>query len=148
MTFRDQAWSNREGKLGDQAEAVFEEQCEELLGCNCVRYGLSRPPINVSKLPLMVRYTPDFLTVRGFVEVQGFGRDQLLKLKYDKFDALMAWNEIFDVMLFVYDSANQRSTLLTMADLITLMEHDAVEERVFVEGKRYAAIPADLFFDV
>jgi len=85
--FADQSFNKRLNNMGDLAEGVFEEWC----GTNFARYGLNRPPIAMWKLPAKIRYTPDYITSDYLVEVQGFGRKQVVHMKLDKWDALLWW---------------------------------------------------------
>lgn len=124
--------------MGDEAEGVFELVYPE----GFARYGLNRPPINLTNVPPKIRYTPDYLTGKGLVEVQGFGNDQTLKLKLDKLAALDEWHGDFRVDLFVWDSKNKRCGFVRMGDL-----HDALDAhgvmREFPEGKAYVALRAE-----
>ena len=53
--------------MGDDSEAAFERNSG-----GWSRYGLNRPPFPVGRLPLSVRYTPDYIWEgHNFVEVQG-----------------------------------------------------------------------------
>lgn len=121
--------------MGDEAEGVFEETSKR----GFVRSGLDRPPISMSMLPPMVRYTPDYLTSAGYVEVQGVGRDQVIKLKHDKLQALLAWADIFACDLFVWDRPNTR---ITQFD-ITEFPVELCDIGEFKEGKTYLALHAD-----
>lgn len=148
MTFKDRAFSDRFNKMGDEAEGIFEAVYPEAFA----RYGLQRPPVNLNGVPAFVRYTPDYFTNKGLVEVQGFGRDQTFKLKVDKYEALRDW-EVFAgwrVDLFVWDSANHRYGFVRLADLtrtIALVGTSAWPVGwtidTFPEGKEYYAIKAE-----
>lgn len=141
MSFKDRRWESRFEAMGDQAEAKFEEVCDR----GFVRYGLNRPPIRMSMLPEFVRYTPDYLTSKCFVEVQGFGRDQTFKLKVDKYQALVAWSAFHPVEIFIYDSYNDRSIQLTLDDVYQLWQ-DYGSGGSFPEGKQYWSVPASAIF--
>lgn len=112
-SFRDQSFANRFAKMGDAAEGVFEATYPQ----NWERWGLDRARINLTKVPEFVRFAPDYLTAKGFVEVQGFGRDQRFKLKDAKRLALVEWHRIFRCDVFVWDSANQRYGWLRLPEL-------------------------------
>ena len=128
---------SRLGKMGDQAEAVFEEVYPQ----KWARFGLSRPPINLAKVPGFIRYTPDYITAKGLVEVQGFGKDQTAKFKTSKLDALRLWAEVFRVDFFLWDSHLQRFGWVRLPELdVALAEHGA--RLSFHEGNPYFAIPA------
>lgn len=141
-TFKDQDWKHRYQGMGDQAEKVFEEVFDK----GFTRWGLQRPPIQVHRLPRRIRYAPDYLTTRHFVEVQGFGRDQIVKLKLDKYDALRWWNVMHPVLLFLYDSANVRYTFVELEEVTAQLEAGTAEIRKFPEGHAYYAFPAEVFF--
>lgn len=135
MSFRDQPFAHRIGAMGDEAEGVFEAVYPE----GFVRWGLNRPPINVSQLPEQMRYAPDYLTAKGLVEVQGVGSDQLLKLKVEKYEALRKWGDVMRTDLFVWDSKHRRYAWVRLDDLRALLG----DLRQFPEGKPYWSIPLD-----
>lgn len=145
MTFRDLPWEERENVLGDTAESQFEKWATSIpLGF--VRFGLQRPPLQMHMLPTRIRYTPDYLMSKKFVEVQGFGIDQTIKLKVDKANALHWWNDVHPVEIFLWDSHHQRSTLVPLSVLDSVLGSGQVELRTFSEGKPYFSIPANLVF--
>ena len=72
MSFAEKPFGVRIRTMGDIAERKFEERSV----VEWVRYGLCRPPIDMSALPPELRYTPDYLTAQRLVEVQGLGQDQ------------------------------------------------------------------------
>lgn len=136
-SFKDQTWQNRVGTLGDIAEAKFEETSP----VSFERYGLNRPAVSLRLLPLQIRHTPDYLTSHGLVEVQGLGRSQVCHMKLDKLDALKAWNKIFPVDLFWYDSHHERTCQISLKRFIKLTK--TVEVKSFPEGHKYYAVPAE-----
>lgn len=104
MSFKDAPWHRRVNTLGDIAESEFLKRHP-----NAHRLGLNRPPWRVNDMPTeAMKATPDFMLKDRIVEVMGFGRDQLLKLKLFKAEALQAWNEIGPVHLWVWDSHTER----------------------------------------
>lgn len=137
-SFRHQTFARRFDVMGDEAEGVFEETYQE----GWVRFGLNRPPINLANVPRFIRHAPDYLTSKGLVEVQGFGRDQTFKLKHEKLFALQDWHAKFRVDLFVWDSHNKRYGWLRLNDLCAELD-DIAEFAQFPEGKPYLAIMAD-----
>lgn len=137
--FRNRSFAHRFTKLGDEAEAVFEAVYPE----GYVRYGLNRPPIYLAWVPPFIRYSPDYLTAKGLVEVQGFGRDRTLKCKTDKLDALLEWHRIFRADLFVWNSKDQQYAWVRIPDLWTAVCDGAAEERTFDEGKPYWALRSE-----
>lgn len=136
--FKDQSWNARFGAMGDEAEAKFEEVHEG----GWVRHGLNRPPLSMSKLPPFVRYAPDYLTTsHGYVEVQGVGRDRLLKLKVEKAIELQRWHGLFMLTLFVWDSKKKRHTYVPWNEVWSTVPSMPVN--VFPEGKAYWEINID-----
>lgn len=138
MSFADEPFHRRMQTMGDIAERRFEEFTQT----NFVRYGLNRPPIHMASLPATIRHTPDYLTSECFIEVQGIGRDQMLKMKLEKMKALGSWHRMHKLQLFVYDSANDRDALIPYNELQKLCRKAQIES--FPEGKQYYAIPATL----
>lgn len=151
VSFKDREWSARFSELGDEGEAQFEDYCAEVLKVNFVRYGLNRPPLQLSSIPARIRYTPDFLLSRSLVEVQGLGRDQQFKLKMDKWGALHHWNDIrtpdfTGVKVFVWDSHKKRACMIPLLDLDRVIgEQGALA--TFPEGKPYFSVAADAIFE-
>lgn len=148
MSFKDEGWSSRYAALGDEAEAVF----ESVYSHGFVRYGLNRPKINLASVPPFIRYSPDYLTSRGLVEVQGFGRDQTFKIKDDKLFALEQWMYATEwrVDLFVWDSWNRQYGWIRLPQL---MDDPHYWNDVFPEGKPYYAwearnLPVDKWFSL
>lgn len=136
--FKDQNWSKRYTRLGDEAEGVF-DRVMGYHGIPVVRYGLNRPDVPLADVTEFVRYTPDFLTPTCLVEVQGVGRDGLLKVKVDKWSALQQWNMFMRTELFIWDKQNQCHIQLHVHD-IPMMQ---AELQRFPEGKPYFEIPLD-----
>lgn len=133
MSFHTQTFANRFNVMGDEAEGIF----ESLQSVGCVRFGLNRPPIGLKQVPPFIRYTPDYLQHDRLVEVQGVGGDGLIKLKCDKHAALLQWNSLFPVDLFVWDSKNRRATQFPILDFPV----STCQLALFPEGKPYFALP-------
>lgn len=140
--FKDRPFSGRFGQMGDRAEAVFEEVAER----GWERFGLKRPRLKVGDLPARIRHLPDYLQTRRFVEVQGFGPDQMLKVKLLKWDVLQFWNAVHPVVMFVYDSTNDRYTEIGLDRLNQLLNSHGVMGH-FDSDKAYMAVPASMIFD-
>lgn len=139
MSFKDRGWNQRFTHLGDEAEGIFEQVYPQ----GKAKYGLSRPPVGLKNVPAFVRYTPDYLTAKGLVEVQGFGRDQTFKLKEDKYDALNQWHRIFRVDLFVWDTTNKRHGFVRLHDFMEAWEAHGWWD-AFDDGKNpYMALKAE-----
>lgn len=127
--------------MGDQAEQAF----ENVYDGGFVRFGLNRPPVAVQQLPTMIRYTPDYLTSSGFVEVQGVGRDRIVKLKIEKAFALQQWHAIFNLRLFVWDSKRSQHHFFEWDQLWTVLPSMPVGH--FSEGKPYWELNIDAVGD-
>jgi hypothetical protein len=125
--------------MGDLAEGVFEASYEQ----KYVRFGLNRPPINLATVPAFVRYTPDFLTSKGLVEVQGFGKDQVAKFKENKLAALHEWHRFFRVDFFLWDSANRRFGWVRLPELDESLAAHGSNMRFENDGNSYFALRAD-----
>ena len=139
MSFKDRDYANRFKKMGDEAEGIFEAVYPQ----GKAKYGLDRPPVSLKAVPAFVRYTPDYLTAKGLVEVQGFGRDQTFKLKVSKYDALNAWHLVWRVDLFAWDTTNQRHGMMRLHDFMVAWE-DHGTEGSFDDGRNpYMGLHAD-----
>lgn len=150
--FKDRDFAHRFDVMGDTAELRFEEYATNTLKRGYVRYGLSRPPLQMFRLPARVRYTPDFLMSDRFVEVQGLGRDQFCKLKHDKLGSLRWWNDIqkdgfTGVWFFIWDSHRKRECLFPIGMLDDLLADEKASLGVFqVDRKAYLQFHADDVF--
>jgi len=135
MSFKDEQWVKRYKAMGDEAETVFRLDAD-LRRRPYIESGLRRPPFHVGRLPDVERYRPDFLVVPRkedgephFVEVQGVGRDGIVKLKVSKLKALLFWTTVLPVTLFVWN--NQTRTVIE-ADVKVL---GAMAVRAKLEGR-------------
>ena len=135
--FNQQDFGQRFGAMGDEAEGVFESTHTG----KYVRYGLNRPPVSMSMIPPFIRYTPDYLTSHGLVEVQGVGKDRKLKLKLDKAESLNEWHKQFKLTFFVWDTTLKQSTYIDWDDLWAILPSMPIE--TFPEGKQYWSIDGD-----
>lgn len=135
QTFSERQWKQRERTLGDPAENAFEAWCKQR-GHKCAPYGLRRPDVDLSYVPAFIRYTPDFLTQFGLVEVQGCGRDQTFKFKHDKLDALDQWSYQaglgFGLRLFLWNQTIDQSVLVDFELL-----HELLLKEVNADGPVY-----------
>ena len=148
-SFKDRPWHQRvqPGGMGDEAEGHFRTWADHA-NIGYARYGLDRPRIAVHRLPDHIRYTPDFVCTNQLVEVQGFGRDQTLKDKKTKLNALVLWNQFHPTSMFVWDRTNERRFLVTVQQLIVAAHHPDMETHRFPEGHEYYAFPADLLLEI
>lgn len=145
MAYKDDKWSEREKTLGDISEGAFEAWCNNA-DLNFIRWGLDRPPLQMWRLPARLRYSPDYLMTKCFVECQGFGRDQTYKMKFEKWGSLHYWNDLHPVSLYVWDSKYERECFVPLLEFDNLLGEPGVEQGKFGEGKAYIAVPADLLF--
>ena len=141
MSFADKPFGVRIQTMGDIAERKFEEES----AVKWVRYGLCRPPINMAMLPPQLRYTPDYLTSQGLIEVQGLGQDQILKVKHDKLEALRWWSRVHPVFMFIYDSHKDRYSMLSLKDLTKRCKLSETKE--FPACNPYFAIKSSLIWE-
>ena len=120
MSYREAPWSARFASLGDEAEGVFEAVLP--LG-KVQRFGWRRPDVPMTNMGARVRHMPDYYAASGYlVEVMGLGRDGILKLKLDKWDALKWWNQSGNkVALFVWNSSKKMYVIVAWDALRTLV---------------------------
>lgn len=137
MTFKDKPFSARFSEMGDLSEGAFEQWCEDN-GQNYIRWGLDRPPLAMQMLPTRLRYSPDYLMSRQFVECQGYGRDGMFKLKVEKHGALHWWADLHPVQMWILDSNKQQACFLTLKQIDALLPLGTID--TFPEGKAYFAI--------
>lgn len=137
-SFKDKDWNQRYESMGDEAEAVFEAAYPQ----GFVRFGLDRPPLRMMDLPTKIRYTPDYLTGKGLVEVQGLGRDRKMKVKLEKLASLQEWAKDFRVDLFLWDRTAERFGFVRLPDLATAL-YNGGNVGHFPEGKAYLWLHVD-----
>jgi len=158
--FRDQTFSSRYHVLGDIAQDAFYNWA----AANDVRiapFGFNRPPFRFfSHLPALLRQMPDYICEvkpdvfedharHVLIEVKGFGKDQVLKIKCDSIEVLQQWQQWSGcpVRFFVFDSYHSRySTQLSLDYFLTTLR-DSVMISAFTEEsgakKPFYAIPAE-----
>jgi hypothetical protein len=129
------------GGMGDEAESIFEEVYEGKF----VRFGFNRPPFRMTNLTSFVRHTPDYCTGKGQLwDCMGLGRDGILKLKVEKHNALVEWNEMQNTGLFVWNSSKGEYAYITIDDLFVLIYGPDGERepaiRSFNDGNEYYPI--------
>lgn len=146
MSFSGQSWAKRLEGMGDASEGKFLEVAEQL-GRRPVRFGFDRPPFSIVKIAKKLRYTPDYIDDKGLIECQGFGRDQVFKLKVEKLSALAAWDAEHPVHLFLWDSAKKRYLLVALSAIQALIDSGSSSMGYFPDGKgkAYFAVPAAAF---
>lgn len=134
--FHNKGWNDRFAAMGDEAEGVFEAVWPR----GWARYGLNRPPIQMAALPLKLRYTPDYITSTGLVEVQGFGRDGMFRFKVEKYRSLVQWAGDWHVDVFLWDKTKKKHATVALEDIEAILA--SAEAGVYPEGKAYWKIPA------
>lgn len=137
--FHKQPFKSRLGQMGDASEAAF-----DALFPSHHKLGLNRPPLNVAMMSLPARYTPDRMVHDRFVECMGIGKDQTLKIKREKLDALFKWSVLDPVDLFVFDSHRNLWWRSPLLDWFAQCQAHGVAA-VFPEGKEYIALHSDFF---
>jgi len=143
MTFASKPFHERLAVLGDEAEGEFERWANiERIGFE--RSGRRRPPFSMKKLHAYVRHEPDYLTEDAYYEVKGFGKEQVLKLRTDKLDALHYWDLIHPVRLWIWDSLNRRFVWWDLQSIDRLAEE--AETGRFPENTHFYAIKAEVLF--
>ena len=91
---------------------------DEVFGDESARWGLDHPPFDMQNLPPIVRYSPDRIMARKFVECKGVGKDAVLKIKIEQLEALRFWSHIHPVSIFVWDSFRKRWTFIELEVLV------------------------------
>ena len=135
MAFHEQPFATRFAEMGDEAESVFEEVCEVAFE----RYGLNRPSVKVNELPPFVRYTPDYITTRHLVEVQGFGSDNKVKFKSEKIHSMAEWHLIMPLQVFIYHRQTDAWCIVPFSELVGLLALHG-ESGEFHDGKQYTSL--------
>lgn len=145
MSFHTQSFAARHNTMGDISEGVFDQVTEgraHPLGLN--RFWMNGDRLYMNKMTPAMRYAPDRMTAEGFVECMGVGRDQILKLKKEKLDALLEWAELGPVDLFVYDSHKVRWWQAPVGTWWAQCAEHATEG-TFPEGKKFYALKTEHF---
>lgn len=111
-----------------------------------MRFGWKRAQIAVTKMAGMVRYMPDYYTATGLlVEVMGCGRDNLLKgLKADKWSALLEWNRVQPVHLWLWNSYRKEGLgvgIIAMSGLVVQSAKQFGRTVFESDGHEYYPIP-------
>ena len=126
--------------MGDAAEEVFSRIYPRNSRC-----GLNRPDMNVAAMTTLSRCIPDFQTEDAFVEVMGIGRDATLKLKVEKGLALVQWQFIANVDIFVSDSHRRRWWRAPLQEWLEACFQHSEVKRFHDNNKLYWALHADNF---
>lgn len=136
MTFSAKPWADRLDLMGDLAEQQFEATHTEPFA----RWGLNRPDFPVRLLPAEVRYAPDYVTADRFIEVQGCGKDQTLKIKLDKYIAWHHWAKLMPLWLWIWDAHNGTFLFVSLDRIDYLVGSGEGDWRRFPEGTAYLAV--------
>lgn len=138
LAFRNRPWNQRLLGMGDIAEQRFEQEHEVFS-----RTGFNRPPFDTRMVPPIIMYMPDYFDGTQWWEVQGCGRDGIIKLKTEKAEALFKWQNFSccPVQFFFYNSDTDMTAEISLGDLTERTVGYSIE--TFPEGKTYWAIPFD-----
>lgn len=137
MSFHLQSFDQRFKSMGDEAEGIFETVAP--LGA-IARFGWNRPP-SMHGMSDFIRMAPDYYAGGKLVEVMGMGKDDVLKLKVEKYEGLKAWNVYQPIVLFVWSSYRQMWALLDWEGVKAAMRSGRTEGlQAFPEGKQFAPI--------
>lgn len=142
MSYKDQPFAHRFAALGDEAEAKFEEVWDKPF----IRFGINRPPLHVPSLPERIRHMPDYLCSKELVEVKGFGKDQILKVKLVEYNCMNFWNAMHPLVIFAWDSFQKRHGHFSLGQFTQWINEGQAQLAVFPEGKAYIALPAEVIF--
>lgn len=147
MGFKDKPFQERWKQMGDQAEKAY---LRTYNGAHHKhdKFGWDRTDLDTSRMSPKLRYMPDFMTVSTggaawLTECVGFGKDQLLKFKVEKLEALQEWDKDCRTFVFIYDSSRDYHAM-TRVDALQYRAAGCPIKR-FPEGKEYYEIPADRF---
>jgi hypothetical protein len=110
--FSKKDFGARYNLMGDWAEAA----CDRVFP-KSAPFGFNRPPFSIQQIPVRLRYAPDRITPREFLEVKGVGRDGLIKIKHEDLSCLLWWDDLFPVEIFVYDSHRNRWAVVSIKDI-------------------------------
>ena len=141
--FRNQSFTRRFKKMGDEAEQAFRDWADER-GIAYEEFGFKRPELDVAKLPKRIRYMPDFCTNDYLVECIGCGRDKTAKLAIYKWNALQWWSTIHPVKIFIWHSTKKQAYLIDLAEFDAAVDALDVELGTFPEKKAYFGINVDV----
>lgn len=137
MSFHQQNFSARFGAMGDEAEAIYQQV---LPVGKSIEFGWRRPPVTMRNMTNKIKNMPDFYAGAGYlVEAMGCGRDEILKLKTNKWQALQEWNEDQPLLLFAWNSALKEWLLLDFKGLDAAVEL-AGRVKQFHDGPTYYPI--------
>jgi hypothetical protein len=140
--YYQRSFAERFGAMGDKAEAAFTQ-----VNPTAHRVGLCRPAFSLRDVDANLRYAPDYMTPDGFVEVMGFSSrgSGTLKLKYEKADALRAWNMLAPVSMFVFDSGGKRYWIAPINDWLAACYKHATHQRFEDDDRPYFDLPYPYF---
>ena len=122
MSYYEQPFSSRFGRMGDEAEEAYISHVNP----KAIRSGLNRPELDVRQMPLNMRSAPDITDLTFYAECVGIGRDGTAKVRFDKFKALHVWSVLAPVKIFVWSSTKK---------VWWLMDFDDFEEACHKHGE-------------
>lgn len=132
MGFSDLSWPQRLEAMGDETEGIFEETYPD----SFIRFGFNRPPFSIAKMPLQLRYMPDYLHAgTRFVECQGIGAGGL-KVKIEKLMALQHWDLLLPVHFFIWSRPKEMIAEFTIKELLQIAGKEQASLGAYSDGKK------------
>lgn len=92
-------------------------------------------------------HMPDYFDGEQWYEIQGCGRDQMIKLKVNKLEDQRQWQGFteYPVMYWFYDSHNKASTAMSLTAINYLVTQEEFVLQTFPEGHQYWEMPTSTF---
>lgn len=145
MSFNEQPFGYRFGKMGDEAEEIYE--AVHPLG-KTIRFGFRRPKgIDFKSIKDVFRHMPDYITESNYlVEVMGLGRSGVLKsVKLEKYEALKVWAFIArlgsGLVFFIWNSHEEEYLLLDWDAMKKIVSKYRNKVEEFNDGNKYYPLP-------
>lgn len=141
MSFASQGFGQRFGRMGDEAEDVFEDEAP--LG-QFSRFGWNRNA-NFRNMPKFIATTPDYYCSIGYlVEVMGCSGQWFNAMKLDKWEAMKEWNAKCDLAFFIWNTKERTWALVDWGPMKRLVAEARREGRIGTwesDGNQYYRIP-------
>jgi hypothetical protein len=121
LGFSQQNWKERKAYLGHTSENAFEVFCKKE-GITFEHFGFkSESLLDYKTIPVYVRTRPDYICQKEnenfFVEVNGVGKDGIIKIKIDAVVGIPFWEMLLPVKIFIYDSTRKKYSLFPFSML-------------------------------
>lgn len=145
MSFSEQSFGGRFGKMGDEAEGMFEE-ASPLGGWS--RYGWNRNA-QFRYMDPFVANTPDYFCNSGeLVEVMGMNGDEFKAMKLTKWESLKQWHarnrKAGGLYYFIWNRKFSTWVLIPHREMVKMTKRSLAENRIGtfeVDGNQYYGIP-------